>query len=273
MKALVEYFNRTLGTVTQNAKTGITYLQNNTTNLLDIRQFYKSVLFVASGKFYELLLKTFSDNNTVVDLDEKGIDKPYSESLNFNETLTIENTKSLLELSSISDSNIKGYSKNITESVTLLDVFSKDSPKIEQEQVNVTDDVNGALVDDDQVFNIIKPLYETNIVLDDLTKGYTKTFAESVGVLEVFSKTFPETVQDYVGITDEVNGASVDDDQIFSVAKSLVETNIVLELLSKGTSSNKTNLVGISSSGIAGLQNYGSDYFLEDYVGTSVTIS
>lgn len=212
MKLFIEYFDKTVGIVTQSTKTAITYLSSGGTKIDSIIEYSKTKLILLGGKFYDEYLNLFTENTTVIDSTVNSINKPQQETVLLQEIYSNEVEKGFIESTAVTERIGKGYNKEILESIAITEnVFLvKASTVVTGETVGVTDDLNGVATDDDQIFDIFKPLTEATLVLDSIVRGID---------------------------------------------------------------SNKSDLVGITSSGVVGNQDFGSDYFLEDYVGVSTTIS
>lgn len=155
--------------------------------------------------------RSFSFTSEISDSKNLGINKGLLDSLNLTELLSfeIDYSRQFADLSNISSLKTISFSKNINDSILLQDSISEliDYGKLPVDLLNITDDVNGAGVDDDQTIT--------------------------------FFKNLPSEL---------VNIAST---------------------VSKGAGKGVQETLSISSQGILLNQNYGADYFAQDYVGVS----
>ena len=148
----------------------------------------------------------------------------------------------------------KQVAKVLNDTPRVADAVSKTLPaKNLTENVNATDDVNGAAAGDDQIMQYFKVTTDVTGVTDIAALRSAKTFADSfnttsAGSLSIQDYTIDMSyfLEDYVG-----TGRS------WSYGR---------RLLTEGSS--------VSSSGVLTIQDYAeSTYFLEDYVGTSRSFS
>jgi hypothetical protein len=186
-----------------------------------------------------------------------------------------------VDQTNISESDVVDFNKNVSD------------------QVNVTDDINGAAVDDDQVASFFKNTGDQFNLVDsfDRTVQFSRDFTDILNITDplqiVFSKDFLDTTQvsdtafvemffsvgltDGLNVTDDINGAAVDDDQVVTLFKVSTEQVNLSDELYVTLLFERTPLdqISISNSGTILNQNYinGPDYFLEDYVGVSRTIT
>jgi hypothetical protein len=208
------------------------------------------------------------------------------------------------------DSVDTGFGKVVEDQLDMQDVYESNFGKFVTDSLNITDDVNGAAVDDDQVADFFKvtgdqlEIGEYDEVtlgkaLEDQTGigefdeiGLGKVVEDQAGVGDdVYTVQFLKQLADDFNVTDDVNGAAVDDDQVATFFKvtsdqfELVESNEITlgkvvvdplnvgEILTNIFNKQSEDSLNISNPGIISNQNYGSNYFLEDYVGVSRTIS
>jgi hypothetical protein len=80
---------------------------------------------------------------------------------------------------------------------------------------------------------------------------------------------------DQVNITDDVNGAAVDDDQIASFFKVMSDQLNLTDTTESAFNKQSQDSLNLSNPGTILNQDYinGPDYFLQDYVGVSRTIT
>jgi hypothetical protein len=147
------------------------------------------------------------------------------------------------------DSVDTGFGKMVEDQLDLQEVYESNFGKFVTDSLNITDDVNGAAVDDDQVAAIFK-IVSDPLVLSEYTETvFNKQTADTLNISDVISTAmgFSRSLA-----VDQFNVNDFDD-VIFN--KQSVDS------------------LNISNPGIILNQNYGSNYFLQDYVGVSRTIS
>jgi hypothetical protein len=132
---------------------------------------------------------------------------------------------------------------------------------------------SGSFTDDDPVFNVGKNPSDSGSLADlhvvDLSKTLTDSgsVAESFDRVVAFSRSFTETIY----VTDDVNGAAVDDDQTAQFFKNLTNIGSTADSEVKSVGKNPSDSANFTESGDFEKQDYVDTmtYFAENYVGTT----
>lgn len=192
------------------SKSAVSYAYFAKTKVLDIAQVSKTRAEFLAGKFYTYW------------------EKLLTETLVVSEQTSVVSTKTVQDLSVLTDTVATNNSKPIGEVLSLIDGFEK-------------------------ITQWNKTIVE-NIVLTDT-------------IFPVKYST--RNPQDFVVVSDDINGVLPDDDQNLQVFKPTTELTSIGDTTIFSTTTSKTEILGVVSAGLLSNQNYGMDYFLEDYVGTS----
>jgi hypothetical protein len=178
-----------------------------------------------------------------------------------------------------------------TETVNIAEILTRLFGKNPQDQVNLTDSINninfgknpGDSVNLSDTFNRTvvfsrEQIDQVNIGESDVI-DFNKNSSDQFNISDsvYVERGLFTNFSDQVNTTDDINGAAVDDDQTVSFFKTSSEQinfgdQLNLTMLFTRTPTDQTN---ISNPGLIVNQDYinGPDYFLEDYVGVSRTIT
>lgn len=193
-------------------------------------------------------VKVRSDTASASDLFNRTVvfDRNFSDSSNLIDALSYDLSKALSDAYFVSESHSSSVGKSLSDSGSFVDspVFGLGK--------NLTD---SAAFSEDQVFGLGKALSDEPLASDVFTRVVS------------FSRDFSELV----GVTDDVNGAAVDDDQTAQYFKNLTNIGSLSDSDVKSVGKNPSDSAIFAESGNLERQNYVDTmtYFSENYVGTS----
>jgi hypothetical protein len=206
---------KTVAAIASTTNSLAVYSYNSKAAIEGAELYNRTTMSVLAGVFFNFIVKTFGDNLNVGDSQTLSTSKQQSEEVQVSETVDI----------------VANFNRLPTETVNLEEVVAKgltttfpdnlqvgDSPSIEPRRV---------VLDNAQLSDIINSIvYNRNIA-------------------------------DLVNLTDDLNGAALDDDQVVQYFKS------------------GSDQLQLSNPGVVSVQNYvtAPGYFSSDYVGTSRQIS
>lgn len=193
--------------------------------------------------------RSFEDVNSVFDSFSYQSSKNISDSGSVIDALSFTNlySRSVSDLSNISDSDSLEVGKGSVDSLQIADALSFTNTYFRSvsDQNNITD--------------------STGIVFSKNLDEYINLQDSIVGLLD-----YGRVPGDLVNVTDDVNGAGVDDDQNITFFKNLPSELVNLtSIATKESGKVVGETLNIASQGTLLNQNYGADYFAQDYVGVS----
>jgi len=253
--------------------------------------------------------RQYNDTNNISDIAGLDSTKLLEHFTTTDDTVKLGILKSTLDDSQISDSLniVSQYYRDAPETVTLQETVKSSTEKPISDNTNLTDDLIISigfirdLLDDNQISDIwylenLKTLSDTNNITDlfERTVTYSKSIADQSDLSDLlyinssknitldqinfsdtisFTTNYTRNLTDDVTATDDVNGSSVDDDQNITFFKVTSDQGQVTDSSTTEFGKRPQDEANISSSGILLMQNYGADYFQQDYVGVSRSIS
>jgi hypothetical protein len=153
---------------------------------------------------------------------------------------------------------------NISDSLSLQNVFDRAF----SHQFNLSETIENVFgKTQSNTFNVSDT---TNNTIDKVQNN-TFNLSDTLSFVTVFDRIFNSTVS----FTDDINGAAVDDDQTVTLFKNTGHSFNVSDLLQNLVNKQPLDTTNISTIGTILNQDYinGADYFSEDYVGVSRTIT
>ena len=249
-----------------------------------------------SASFQNTYIRQYSDSGSIADQNTIGTGKFFYDIGNLQDSLTIltEFFRAPEELSQLLDTRYFEVTKATADGAALSDTLTKAVSYFRyfNDNSTATDDVNGAAADDDQNIVFFKNTGDLAGFIDttELVSVFNRTFVNNTGLIDVPQISSSKFLQDYVvlqdttvelldygripddqvTVTDDVNGAGVDDDQNIVFFKNLPgELLNIITTVSKSSEKGAVEGLQITSQGIILNQSYGADYFAQDYVGVS----
>lgn len=195
-------------------------------------------------------LRPFDHTATVFDLTSNQLSKSLADTSQIFETSVVEVLKVLIDTT--------GVTQNKT-----LEVF-----KTPGEEYLSLSDVYFRQVD------FIRTLTSSTDLTDLQYSNFVKSSEDITQFSELLNLNTLKVLQSTISATDDLNASTVDDDQNIQFLKQ-VGVNFINISVTKAADVAKSVLenLQITSSGVLFNQNYGADYFLEDYVGVSRSLS
>jgi hypothetical protein len=227
--------------------------------------------------------KIAADNGALTDSNTVDFGKAPSDSANLTETQEFDlgtvrtDSASVAEAHEVSFSSVQADTGSLTDdhAVSYGSVQS-DSAGLTDSDTKAVDKVltdSGSFTDDDPVFNIGKNPSDSGSLADLHVVDLSKTLADSGSVAESFSRVvaFSRSFTETIYVTDDVNGAAVDDDQNAQFFKNLTNIGSTSDSEVKSVGKNPSDSANFTESGAYEVQDYVDTmtYFAENYVGTT----
>ena len=227
--------------------------------------------------------KGLSDSvNTTDDLNGAAVDddqlvsyfKASDDQLNLTDNFSrdIQFFRDLIHQANISESDVIDFNK------VVQDQFNVSESDVIEFGKNTQDILNFSDIFDRTIQFFREPTDSLNIT-DPLQSSFGKPFQHTTQLSDTafVEMLFTVGLTDQLNVTDDINGAAIDDDQLVTFFKVSTEQinfsdQLDLVLLFDRTPTDQAN---ISTTGLIVSQNYinGADYFSQDYVGVSRTIT
>lgn len=261
--------------------------------------------FIDLTQFVSVFNRSFEDTTNLTDLLQVSSTKPVEDLSNLVDEISVEEGKglfhntlltddltrilvvsrSLEDVGSVFDTTAYGFFKEVQDLGSVLDSvsFANSYSRAVSDLSNITDvgslEVGKGSLD---ALQIVDTLSFTNIYLRSvseqgaLTDAVGLTFSKNIDDyinlqdITILAVDYGKITGDLVNVTDDVNGAGVDDDQNITFFKNLApELLNITSTVSKGPEKGVPEALQITSQGTLLNQNYGADYFAQDYVGVS----
>jgi hypothetical protein len=180
----------------------------------------------------------------------------FQDSLNVTDNLdrTVQFSRDFTDQSNISDvlDLLMSFSRAATDNFNINESNILDFNKIVPDSAQLSDSIS-------IIIQILYDIQDSLNISDNLT----------------YNMDYVRDFTDQVDITDDVNGAAVDDDQVASFFKITGDQLNLTDTTENVLNKQSQDSLSISNSGTILNQDYinGPDYFLEDYVGVSRTIT
>ncbi len=206
---------KTVASVASTTNSLVVYSYNSKTSVESAELYNRTAMSVLAGAFYNFIVKIFGDNLSVGDSQTLSTSKQQSELLQVSETFKA----------------VSEFNRSTAENLNLVE---------ELEKSVATTSTNG-LQAGDQLSLEPRPNFVDNLQIGDLLNSIA----------------YGRNIADLVNLTDDLNGAALDDDQVVQYFKS------------------GSDQLQLSNPGVVSVQNYATapGYFSSDYVGTSRQIS
>lgn len=273
----------------------ITFFKNTgeLTNLIDLVE------------FVSVFNRAFEDATNLTDSTEISSTKLLEDSTGLTDNSSIEAVKGLFDnslveddftrtflssrafedYSSILDSLNYEFSKDISDSGSILDSinFATSYSRTLSDVSNITDtntlEISKNSVDSLQILDALsfentylRSVSDESSITDNATTALFKNLDDYINLQDAISQLIDYGLVsgDLLNVTDDVNGAGVDDDQTITFFKNLPSELLNITItVSKGPEKGVEEALSITSQGVLLNQNYGADYFAQDYVGVS----
>lgn len=253
----------------------------NTINLVN----FNSVV-----EFVNTFTRDVDETANVSETVSTGVVKNPPEYINVSESVEANYTLTRSNIVNISEdySRLVEFNRDIVDGLLLSEILSSTLNKDYPDYINISDIIDilketiygvsdSYNIGEQAVFNFTKTNAETINISEQDEVVFVKGLQHSINLSEVFSvtATFTREFTDAVNITDDINGAAVDDDQTVTFFKNTSHSVNFGDLPINQITKQPLDTANISSTGKILTQGYtnSGDYFLEDYVGTSRTIA
>lgn len=240
--------------------------------------------------------RQFSDSSNLTDEDRIETGKFFYHSAGLQDSLNIVTSflRNPQDTTQIIDNKYFESTKGINSSLGLSDNFATATSYFREfsSSITATDDLNGAATDDDQNITFFKNTGDLTAFVDitQIVSIFNRAFNDTAAVVDTTQVAYVKVLEDTVSLqdttdvlldygrvpydlvtaTDDVNGAGVDDDQNIVFFKNLPsELLSIASIAAKSSEKGVTEILQITSQGVILNQNYGADYFAQDYVGVS----
>lgn len=255
----------------------------------------------AFGQF--LIFRTFADLAGVIDQVRRAFGKTVSDNAAVTDTAVKSLGRTRNDAAAASEAMFRSSGKSLTEALTGVDAASKSTTKSKVDTLSASDI---------SIKSIGRSLSESTAAMDVLSKTtiFARTFSDNPVITDASSKTFGKTqvdgvqsfdvrslvvnkaLSDLAYATDDVNGASVGDDQIIQFFKSRSDIAVTQDIIAivstfsrvysdaaytsevstKAFGKSRVDHAVTSDSGFVRSQGYCDiSYFMEDYVGATRT--
>ena len=172
----------------------------------------------------------------------------------------------LLDTSSVSDSDVRLFFKTLTDNSVAVDAAVKTFQAVRSDNTATTDE---------KVLSVFKVLADIATVTDLTANSLTRPTANSAGVTDARTATFNKIAAETVNATDDIDGAaSIQDDQEVHFFKTRSDTATALDAIVRTLAQFLADTASTTDAGSLRSQGFADfTYFAEDFVGASRTFT